>query len=374
MKSLIPAALVLLAGSSLALAQERIISGPTALVEVVKADRAGKLDLRLTSDMPAHAVLSRTVRLAAGAQRLRFDWTRERLDEGTLRFALSAPARLVGREKVKRLSNMVYLDVESDAAADATLEARFLLAGIGWRVDYVATIGKDAAGAETATIAQSIEFENRCGRDLEDARVVFDGGIVESLSLEEGARRRVELGRFAAVPITRRYVFDLARFGATPGIELEIENSKSAGLGAAFLPAGKIRVLHDEVNGASPRFLGEDVLNATPVGEKAKFSPGNARDVTVERTLLFQVDENERRDRWNKVVVKDQRTRLRYKIKNGGATAALLLVEHPGAPFSITTPLDGLEKKTSDRLERRITIDSGATIEFEIEWLRKDLF
>lgn len=366
--------LVLLGAASAAFAQERIVSAPSALVEVVESDRPGALELRLTSDAPAHAVERRVVPLAPGLRRLRFDWTRERLDEGTLRFTVGAPGRLVAREKVKRLANMVYLDVESDSAATVPLEARYLLSGIGWRVDYVATIRKDSAGIETATIAQSVEFENRCGRDLRDVRVAFDGGAVESLTLEEGEKRRVELARFTGVLVTRRYVFDLSRFGATPGIELEIENARSTGLGAAFLPAGKIHVLHDGGDGDAPRFVGEDVLPATSIGEKAKFSPGNARDVTVERTLLLQTDENERRDRWNKVVVRDQRTRLRYRVKNGGPPAAFLLIEHPGAPFEITTPLDGLEKKTSDRLERRLTIESGATLEFEIEWLRRDLF
>jgi hypothetical protein len=63
--------------------------------------------------------------------------------------------------------------------------------------------------------------------------------------------------------------------------------------------------------------IGEDVFPATPLGEKAKLYIGHARDLTVERALAFQNNENERRDRWNKVVAYDQRTKLTYKLRNG---------------------------------------------------------
>ena len=113
----------------------------------------------------------------------------------------------------------------------------------------------------------------------------------------------------------------------------------------------------------------------SPVGEKAKFSPGGARDLAVERAVAFQGNENERRDRWNKVVAYDQRTKLHFKLKNGTARAATLkLVETPGAPFEIAAPLDGLAKTRADRLEREVAIEPGATLEFDVEWVRHNLF
>lgn len=361
--------------TSLLVPQERVASAPTAFVEVVSAASPATLALQLTSDQPALAIETRQVALAAGSQRLRFDWSRERIDEGSLRLSVAAPARLVAREKVRRLGNMIYLDVEQPAAGATTVEARYLLSGIGWRVDYTAELRTAEDGSEVATIAQAVEFDNHCGRDLDRVRVGFDGGVVEALTLAQGARRRLQLRRVDGVPVTRRYVFDAARFGGTPGVELEIDNTKAAGLGVELLPAGKVRVLQHLPGEAVPRFVGEDVLPFTPIGEKARFSPGSARELTVERTVLFQGNENERRDRWNKVVVYDQKTRIRYKVNNGtGHATTLKLVESPGAPFEIVTPQDGLDKTTADRLERLVALDAGASVEFEIEWLRRDLF
>ncbi len=358
--------------------QERVDSAPTAFVEVVKASEPQSLQLRLASDQPANVVETRRVKLDPGGNRLRFDWTRERLDEGTLRFDVKAPARFVAREKVKRLPNMVYLDVATDQAQDATIEVRYLLSGIGWRVDYDAEVIAESDGTESLSLLQTIEIENNSGRELRGAKIAFDGGVLNDVTLKEGEKRRLELARFAKVPLVRRYVFDPSRFGGTPGVEFEIVNSSESGLGRATLPAGKVRVLQRLPGENAPRWIGEDVLPSTAIGEKAKFSPGNARDITVERNVTFQGNENERRDRWNKVVAYDQRTHFHYKVKNGsGKKATVLFVELPGAPFEITTPQspgDGLEKTKSDRLEKTLTLDPLATVEFDIEWVRRNLF
>lgn len=347
-----------------------------AWIELVPPPREQALVLRLTSDAPAAVAETRAVQLAAGRNRLRFDWSRERVDEGSIRLEVGPGAGVAGRTKVKRLGGMLYFDVDAAASGEATVTWRYLLAGIGWKVDYHA-VQRAAAGADPdrmlLDLRAAAEISMGCGRDLDDATVVLDGGRLEHFTARDGERRQVELFRAAGVPVARRYVYDPARFGGAVGVELELDTA-AAELGRDFLPAGVIRVFAP-VDGGAPSLLGSDVLPAAPRGERVKFSVGSARDVTVERRVLFQNTENERRDRWNKVVVRDERTKVAYKVKNGtGRAFSLLVMEIPGAQFEVAACPHPTEVKRSDAFEIAVPVPAEPTLEFEVEWLRTNLF
>ncbi|MBL8843809.1 MAG: hypothetical protein JNL90_19970 [Planctomycetes bacterium] len=357
-----------------ALAQAPVRPDGDGFVEVVVPTAPQSVTLRLTSDQPANVATTRTVALTQGRNRLRFDWSRERLDEGSLRFEVApanATASVVQREKIHRRGGMVYFDVEAASDGPATLTTRYLLGGIGWRVAYTGML--DAAGATLALVG-TVEVTNRSGQDLADARIVFDGGELPALSLAQGERREVELFRVEGVPLQRRYRFDPARYGATPAIEIEVENRVGTPLSRPFLPAGRIRLLAPQADG-QPGLIGEDVLPATPLNAAAKLYVGHARDLVVERTVVAQGNENERRDRWNKVVAYDQRTKLAFKLRNGGNTpATLLLVERPGAPFEVVGASHAANKSALDTVEVEVVLPPGGTVDASLEWLRRNLW
>lgn len=343
-------------------------------VEVVVPTAPQSVTLRLTSDQPAHVATTRTVQLAQGRNRLRFDWSRERLDEGSLRFDVApanGTATVVQREKIHRRGAMVYFDVEAASDGPATLTTRYLLGGIGWRVAYTGLL--DAAGA-SLSLAGTVEVTNRSGQELVDARIVFDGGEIAALSLAQGERREVELFRVDGVPLQRRYRFDPARYGATPAIEIEVANRVGTPLSRPFLPAGRIRLLAPQADG-QPGLIGEDVLPATPLNSTAKLYVGHARELVVERTVVHQGNENEQRDRWNKVVAYDQRTKLSFKLRNGGDTpATLLLVERPGAPFEVVGASHAATKSALDTVEVEVVLPPGGALDASLEWLRRNLW
>jgi hypothetical protein len=355
-------------------AQAPVRPSTDGFVEVVVPTAPDSVTLRLTSDQPADVAETRKIALAAGRSRLRFDWSREHLDEGSLRFEVAlanGSATLPERTKVRRRGGMTYFDVDASAAGDATLTTRYLLSGVGWRVDYVGTL--EPAG-DALDLELAAEVTNRSGKDLAKARVVFDGGEFGDVTLGQGERREVELLRAAHVPLVRRYVYDLGKYGATPAIELELENKEGSPLSRPLLPAGKIRILAPQEDGR-PGLIGEDVFPATPLGEKAKLYVGHARDLTVERAVAFQNNENERRDRWNKVVAYDQRTKVTFKLKNGtGKDATLKVVEHPGTLFEIAASSSPAVKKSSDTVEMEVPIPANGTVDASLEWVRKNLW
>ncbi len=356
------------------LAQAPVRPDGDGFVEVVVPTAPDTVTLRLTSDQPASVATTRKITLAQGPNRLRFDWSRERLDEGSLRFDVtpsSGSASITQREKIRRRGAMTYFDVDAGNAGTATLTARYLLAGIGWRVAYSGLL--DAAGT-SMTLVGTVEVTNRSGQDLDAARVVFDGGELAALTLAQGERREVELFRVEQVPVKRRYVLDPARYGALPAIEVELENRAGSPLARPFLAAGRIRLLTPQENG-QPGLLGEDVLSATPLGGKAKLYVGHARDFVVDRYVTFQGNENERRDRWNKVVAYDQRTKLVYKVRNGsGAATTLVIVEQPGAPFEVVGASHPTTKPAHDKVEVEVALPVDGSVDVTLEWLRRNLW
>ncbi|MBM4015688.1 MAG: hypothetical protein FJ293_12090 [Planctomycetes bacterium] len=357
-----------------AAAQAPVRPDGEGFVEVVVPTTPQGVTLRLTSDQPANVATTRAVSLAQGRNRLRFDWSRERIDEGSLRFEVApanGTANVVQREKIHRRGAMTYFDVEAASDGPATLTTRYLLAGIGWRVAYTGLL--DAAGA-TLSLVGTVEVSNRSGQELVDARVVFDGGEIAALSLAQGERREVELFRIDGIPLQRRYRSDPARHGGTPAIEIELANRAGTPLARPFLPAGRIRLLAPQEDGR-PGLLGEDVLPATPLNSTAKLYVGHARDLVVERQVLHQGNENEQRDRWNKVVAYDHRTKLAWKLRNGGDTpATLLLVERPGVPFEVVGASHAASKTALDTVEVEVVLPPGGMLDASLEWLRRNLW
>ena len=370
---------MLLAGLLLVPAAPTLSPQDAGLVEVTVPKKPDSTVVHLTSASPATVLETRSIQLERGLNRLRFDWSPERIDEASVRFevaAASGTAQVVSRRKVHRLGKMLYYDVEASEDTEATVSTHFLLGGIGWRVDYVGFLSEDPAdaAAQKLSLRLSVEVHNNSGMDLEGARVSFEGGLLESVSLKNGLRRQVDVFRLEGIPITRRYLFDPSLYGGTPRIEFELLNSSAGPLGRQFLPAGKIRIFSAAKEGG-PALLGEDVFPATPLGEKAKFSIGGARDLVVKRTVLSQVNENERRDRWNKVVAYDQRSKVKLEIDCGFARdTTLILVEKPGTPMEIVSCSAPHQKKKADTVEIEAELKAGEKTVVEIEWVRKNLF
>ena len=385
---------MLLSGLLLVPAAPRFSPQEDGFVEVTVPTQPDSTVIHLTSASPATLLETRSVRLERGLNRLRFDWSSERIDEASVRFEVAAAAgtaKVVSRRKVQRLGKLLYYDVEASEDSLATLSTHYLLHGIGWRVDYVGLLSEDldAAGAGSLSLKLRVEVHNNSGLDLEHARVSFEGGLLEDLSLKNSLRRQVDVFRLDGIPITRRYLWDPSRYGGTPRIEFEVQNLPEGPLGRELLPAGKIRVFKATQAGGpallgpallgpallGPALLGEDVFPSTPLGEKAKFSIGQARDLVVQRTVLSQNNENERRDRWNKVVAYDQRAKVKLEIDCGlPRDTKLILVEKPGAPMEIVSCNVAHKQKQADTVEIEAELKAGQKTIVEIEWVRKNLF
>ncbi|HRW61393.1 MAG TPA: DUF4139 domain-containing protein, partial [Defluviicoccus sp.] len=115
--------------------------------------------------------------------------------------------------------------------------------------------------------------------------------VPETVTLADQEMRQIGLLSAAKVAFTRRYVSENqfnARFGTAgeprpihPQVRYAIVNTAAAGLGRP-LPAGVVR-LYTRDRAGGLRFIGEDRINHTGVGDTVMLTPAEAFDLSVLR-------------------------------------------------------------------------------------------
>lgn len=222
---------------------------------------------------------------------------------------------------------------------------------IGWHADYTARLNDDETQID---LAGWVTVDNHSGAAYKNAQLKLVAGDVNLIDKEKdnsgnslfissptmsrpgfnadslfeyhlytlkdrttianGQIKQIELLRAAAVPITKRYVFEPdGQFGHaranTPdefkvNVYVEFTNNEASHLGMP-LPGGKVRVYKRP--GATAKdaagdgeFVGEDVIDHTPRDEKAKMYVGDAFDL-VGQVIISDSEEGEK---WSREKVK----------------------------------------------------------------------
>jgi hypothetical protein len=233
----------------------------------------------------------------------------------------------------------------SNAAARFPAELSYLTHGFNWNATYnVVASGAEAStsGDELMDIVGWVTISDNSGTDFTDAKVKLMAGNVavtqpavngrllramamasdmvqaqpqvtqksfddfhlydlnRQVTLKDRETKQIEFIRAAAIPVTRKYVYDGAEnlpgggseniwmqpeMGSTSGKQVRVEqefiNSKKNHLGMP-LPAGTMRFYRRDGDGQM-EFVGENTINHTPEDEKVKLSTGTAFDVTGSR-------------------------------------------------------------------------------------------
>lgn len=228
--------------------------------------------------------------------------------------------------------------INAAQAGDQQIELTYLANGMGWTADYIVLLAGDKTQLD---LNGWVTVTNTSGTTYTDAQLKLVAGDVNRIQpqqmmrgamdyMEEAAMptmtpavqqrdifeyklyevsRRVTLGTNetkqiefvsgAGVPSQTHYVYDASTpfygysypindqyYGSTGitdvGTYLSFTTSKENGLGAD-LPAGRIRVYQEDVDGAA-LLIGENTIQHTPEGEEVRLYLGNAFDLVGERT------------------------------------------------------------------------------------------
>jgi hypothetical protein len=212
--------------------------------------------------------------------------------------------------------------IESAAASDESHEFSYLTGGISWHAEYVATTGEADSEVE---LAAWVSLDNRSGKAFTDAGLQLMAGRVhqvhsfrapgleqegfamvlkrrasspvqeESLfeyhlysldrviTIADRESKQIALFPSRRCPVTKSYRYEGGRHSRNVEVLMEIENREDRGLGIA-LPAGTLRIYKRDSSGRL-HFIGEDVVEHTPRGEKINLAIGTAFDLVGERTV-----------------------------------------------------------------------------------------
>lgn len=246
------------------------------------------------------------------------------------RIETGIPGRIVYDSLPPTLREKPTLFARFDATGStaATLDLRYLTAGITWQADYVSRLDDTGSLLSVEAVAT---ITNNSGASYEDATLrlvagtVNQGGggvrpmalmkesrdvaaaaapvpsapvgdmhlypIPHKATLADSETRQIVLFQATHVPVTKEYRivgnggFHTRRSPdpVTVNAErlLKFSNDKQAGLGVP-MPAGTFRV-YGGTETVSDTFLGADQIQHTASGEEVTLTLGNAFDITAER-------------------------------------------------------------------------------------------
>lgn len=227
--------------------------------------------------------------------------------------------------------------LSSQTGGDQQIELRYLTGGINWSADYIVllhdgnsaidlngwiTLNNTSGTAypdatlkliagdvnrapqpEVMAMAMDVQESARGAPQQVEQRDIFEYKLYEiarNVNIGNNETKQIEFVTSAGVPANTFYVYDGSPrfFGYGGGVirdqyygqtgvtdvqnYLEFSTSEESGVDAD-LPAGRIRVYQEDVDGAA-LLIGENSIDHTPRGEDVQIYLGNAFDLVGERT------------------------------------------------------------------------------------------
>jgi len=221
----------------------------------------------------------------------------------------------------------------------------------GARVSLVAGELHRAGGTPDAALS---EFGDRAAVEASRPNGLFAYHLYrvdEPLDLPAYGSIQVPIVRAPKITASRAYRYDGAKDGAKVRAEVVFTNDKASGLGSP-LPAGRVRVFGFDPSGspagsgggpmAPMAWIGEDMIDHTPPGDRVRLFCGIAFDITGERTRVAHT-------RTARNVTEDQFT---IRLRNAGVSEATVTVSETlyGA-WEITQKSSDFRKKSAESLE-----------------------
>jgi len=300
-------------------------------------------------------------------------------------------------ENLRERPTLVWL-LSSERSGERRLEATYLTTGIGWKADYVLTLG---GAGDTGSLLGWVTLDNASGASYPDATLQLVAGDVHlapsprpgpqpmmmaakavagemreeafaeyhlytlerPTTIKDHQKKQVTLLEADGVRAVRRYVVEspqwwyLQRIGKQKQdvrVDVEIANRSDNHLGIA-LPAGVVRLYQRDRRGTA-QFVGEDRIEHTPKDELVKVTMGNAFDVVAERrqTDYRKLADNLYEDAFEVTLRNHKDAPITVEVRDQvGGDWEMVSNSHPfekvsafGVSFSVPVPAGGESKLT----------------------------
>ncbi|MFC1730609.1 DUF4139 domain-containing protein [candidate division KSB1 bacterium] len=188
-----------------------------------------------------------------------------------------------------RLSNNTGIDLSADKIVLVAGEPRTARQA-GGRLPLMAEAAKLAQAAEP-------QFEQ------EEAHIYHKYVLNQPLAIKKSSEQQIRLFAEKEITVDEKLLFEVNRFGEGIMTIVRFTNSLDSGLGEPF-PRGVIKIFQRDNDG--PVFLGEDLIDNTPVGSEIDIHLGTAFDITGTRVLKeYNRYDNRRRDETIEITLKN---------------------------------------------------------------------
>lgn len=296
--------------------------------------------------------------------------------------------------------------ISSATGSEQTLELTYLTSGLNWTADYTVLLNSDNSALD---LDGWITLNNTSGASFTDATVKLVAGDINRLPSPEEFRgdvmmlesvafagapadqveqrnfyeynlyeiqrpvtvldnetKQVEFVNGTNVPANTFYVYDGSQpyygymvtdsYSGSTGVTtvqnyLEFTTDEENGLGAD-LPAGRIRVYQEDVDGAA-LLIGENQITHTPEGETVQIYLGNAFDLVGERT----------QSSFNQVArdVIEETYEIRLRNRKETETVEIRVLENlfRWTDWEILSASATYEQLNSNQIEFRVLVEPG---------------
>jgi hypothetical protein len=352
-----------------------------ARIKLVALPQRTDTVIRMASGYPTLVEEQRVLTLQQGVNRIDFSWKGVTIDPDSIRLTmLSHPDAVV-------LLNVSYPPGEEALVWEvSSLEAWEENARISYLLDNIDSLAVYKALADKAE--QRIDFKghlvlrNFSGENFESVRLLLPVGDFPHQTLHHEETRQLGWFDFPGVRFQKIWTFDARVLPWDPEkqsgnvgipVSYRMMNHESSGLGKFPIPGGKIRLFQEDGHGGVI-FLGEDLLTASPVGEKMEITIGESRDIVVKQRKMREVQLNLKHSDDNRIVLFDQEEEIQATIENYKDAPALMIMiqEIPGQWEMKKCDLH-YTLKDAYTLEFQIPLGPGEKKELTMHYIRKNI-
>jgi hypothetical protein len=344
-----------------------------ARIKLVALPERAATVIRLDNPQATLIEEERVLTLQKGLNKVDFSWKAVNIDSDSIRLTVLNHPNQVKLLNVSYPPNEAALvwEIAGEDSYAETVRISYLLYNIDRLITYKAIADKEETAVDMTSF---VVLRNFSGEDFDKARVLLDYGESFEQGIAHEETKQLLFLKKDKVPITKIWTFDSAKLPWDPeklenknvGIPVgyRVRNDANSGLGQFALWGGKARLFQDDGH-ESTIFLGEDVTNLVPVGEKMELYIGDSRDIVVTQREQRKQQVNIRKNDDGSIVLFDSDEIIAAKIENfKDKPAVLTMIQHiPGEWEMLDCTIDGAKASYVKK--------DANTIEFEIKMIRR---
>lgn len=353
-----------------------------ARIKLVALPERAATVIRLDNPQATLIEEERVLTLQKGINKVDFSWNGVSIDSDSIRLTvLNHPDKVV-------LLNVSYppneaalvWEISSDNDYAETVRISYLL----WNIDRLITYKAIADKGETAVdLTSYLVLRNFSGEDFGSAKVLLDYGQSFEQSIAHEETKQTLLLNVPKVPVQKVWTFDAAILPWDPEklenknvgipVSYKIVNDSKSNLGKFALWGGKARIFQDDGHN-STIFLGEDIAQLVPVGEKMELYIGDSRDIVVTQRKMEDKQINIRRNDGDQIVLFDTDEIITAKIENfKDSPAVLTVIEHIPGQWDMKKCNMEYERKDAETIQFEIKLGAHDKKELEMRYNRRNV-